>query len=135
MLCNLWRVARHRARGLRQLRDENLVEIILTEAPASRRSRQDARGRSTRFGAAKTPGGSAHHGPACLSREDLDELDALVVRLGALGPSGDPFTVVSTDMEFHQVLCERSEHTLLIDALRDSTSRRVSHPQHTLVSL
>ena len=35
-----------------------------------------------------------------------------------LGPSGDPFTVVSTDMEFHQVLCERSEHTLLIDALR-----------------
>ena len=50
--------------------------------------------------------------------EDLDELDALVVRLGALGPSGDPFTVVSTDMEFHQVLCERSEHTLLIDALR-----------------
>ena len=50
--------------------------------------------------------------------QDLAEMDALVVRLGELGPGGDPFNVVSTDMEFHRVLCERSEHALLIDALR-----------------
>ena len=51
-------------------------------------------------------------------RKDLDGLNALVRRLGDLEQQGDLFEIITTDMEFHRVMCERSEHTLVIDMLR-----------------
>jgi DNA-binding GntR family transcriptional regulator len=57
-------------------------------------------------------------------RQDLDSLNVLVRRLGNLEQQGDLeqqgnlIEIISTDMEFHRVMCERSEHTLVIDMLR-----------------
>jgi DNA-binding GntR family transcriptional regulator len=52
---------------------------------------------------------------------DLDELDALVRRLGALEQNDqrDVFEIVLADMEFHRVMCARSGHGALIDVLQD----------------
>ena len=51
-------------------------------------------------------------------RKDLDGLHALLRRLGDLEQQGDLFEIITTDMEFHRVMCERSQHTLVIDMLR-----------------
>ena len=45
-------------------------------------------------------------------------LNALVRRLGNLELQGDLFEIIATDVEFHRVMCERSEHRLVIDVLR-----------------
>ncbi|WP_410965018.1 FCD domain-containing protein, partial [Salmonella sp. SAL04286] len=50
--------------------------------------------------------------------QDLDELETLVRRLGQLERKGDLSEIVTTDMEFHRVMCERSDHGLVIDVLR-----------------
>jgi DNA-binding GntR family transcriptional regulator len=47
--------------------------------------------------------------------QDLEELDALVGRLGE--HDGDPFDSISADMEFHRVMCERGGHGVLMDML------------------
>jgi len=51
-------------------------------------------------------------------QQDLDELDTLVRRLGGLERKGDLFEIITTDMEFHRVMCERSDHALVMDVLR-----------------
>jgi len=119
-LCNLLGVSRGTVReALRQLRDENLVEIVpqrgacvTTLSPRRAWEIYTLRAQLEPYAVRLAIEREAYR------EQDLEELDALVVRLGALGSAGDPIAVVSTDMEFHRVLCERSEHALLIDALR-----------------
>jgi len=52
---------------------------------------------------------------------DLDELDALAGRLGSLEQTEqkDMFDIVLADMEFHRVMCARSDHGVLIEVLQN----------------
>jgi DNA-binding GntR family transcriptional regulator len=105
--------------ALRQLRDENLVEIVPhrgacvpTLSPRRAWEIYTLRSQLEPYAVRLAMERAAYRA------QDLDELDALVHHLGELQRQGDPVNVVSTDMEFHRVLCERSEHGLLLDALR-----------------
>jgi DNA-binding GntR family transcriptional regulator len=55
------------------------------------------------------------------SSEDLEDLDALVRRMGDHG--GDPFERIAADMEFHRVMCERGGHGTLMEMLRSLQSQ------------
>jgi DNA-binding GntR family transcriptional regulator len=105
--------------ALRHLRDENLVEIIPHQGAFV-----------TKLSAAKaweiyTLRAQLEPYALRLAMErhayrpqDVDELDALVRRLGDLERNGDLSEVIATDLEFHRVICERSDHGLVKDVLR-----------------
>ena len=52
------------------------------------------------------------------SAGDLDHLDELVHEMGRLEKAGDIAGNLRADGEFHHLMCERSNHGLLLDALR-----------------
>lgn len=105
--------------ALRLLLDENLVEIIphqgafVTQLSAKRaREIYTLRAQLEPYAVRLAMERQAYRQP------DLDELDALVRRLGDLERKGDLFEIITTDMEFHRVMCERSDHALVMDVLR-----------------
>jgi len=105
--------------ALRHLHDENLVEIIphqgafVTELSAKRaREIYTLRAQLEPYAVRLAMERKAYR------QQDLEELDTLVRRLGELERKGDLFEIITTDMEFHRAMCERSDHGLVIDALR-----------------
>ena len=105
--------------ALRHLRDENLVEIIphqgafVTRLSAKRTwDIYTLRAQLEPYAVRLAMERQAYR------PQDLEELDAIVRRLGDLERQGDLFEIITTDMEFHRVMCDRSEHTLVTDTLR-----------------
>ena len=105
--------------ALRQLQDDNLVEIVphqgacvATLSPKRAWEIYTLRAQLEPYAVRLAVERKAYR------PQDVEELDALVRRLGELERQGDAPDVVSADMEFHRVLCERSEHALVLDALR-----------------
>jgi len=105
--------------ALRQLQDENLVEIVphhgafvTTLSPQRAWEIYTLRAQLEPYAVRLAMDRQAFR------PQDLEDLDALVRRLGDLAREGDPFAVITTDMEFHRVMCERSDHTLVLDMLR-----------------
>jgi len=119
-LCNSLGISRGTVReALRQLQDENLVEIVphqgacvTTLSPKRAWEIYTLRAQLEPYAVRLAMERKAYR------PQDLEELDLLVRRLGELERQGDPFDVVSADMEFHRVMCERSEHELVLDTLR-----------------
>jgi DNA-binding GntR family transcriptional regulator len=105
--------------ALRQLQDENLVEIIPHHgAFVTKLSPQRAWETYTLRAQLEPYAVRLAMERKAFRPQDLEELDALVRRLGDLAPGGDPFDIITTDMEFHRVMCERSDHILVLDMLR-----------------
>lgn len=119
-LCTSLGISRGTVReALRQLQDENLVEIVphqgacvTTLSPKRAWEIYTLRAQLEPYAVRLAMERKAYR------PQDLEELDLLVRRLGELERQGDPFDVVSADMEFHRVMCERSEHALVLDMLR-----------------
>jgi len=105
--------------ALRHLNDENLVEIVphqgafVTELSAKRAQEIYTLRAQLEPYAVRLAMERRAYRP-----QDLDELETLVRRLGQLERKGDLSEIVTTDMEFHRVMCERSDHGLVIDVLR-----------------
>jgi DNA-binding GntR family transcriptional regulator len=51
------------------------------------------------------------------SESDVDQMETLVTRLGELEREGNIPETIRTDMELHRLICERSEHQLLLQVL------------------
>jgi DNA-binding GntR family transcriptional regulator len=51
------------------------------------------------------------------SQADLDEMKAMVKRLGELEKSDDYAETIETDINFHKIISQPSEHNLLLDVL------------------
>jgi DNA-binding GntR family transcriptional regulator len=105
--------------ALRHLQDENLVEIIPHQGAfvtllSAKRAREiyTLRAQLEPYAVRLAMERGAYR------QQDLDELDTLVRRLGGLERKGDLFEIITTDMEFHRVMCERSDHALVMDVLR-----------------
>ena len=105
--------------ALRHLRDENLVEIIPHQgAFVTRLSAKRAWEIYTLRAQLEPYAVRLAMDRKTYRPQDLEELDALVRRLGDLERQGDLFEIIATDMEFHRVMCERSDHALVTDTLR-----------------
>lgn len=55
--------------------------------------------------------------------QDLDALEALVHRMGELERRNEQVERLAADMEFHRIMCERSNHDVLMDVLRSLQSQ------------
>ncbi|TMI88718.1 MAG: GntR family transcriptional regulator [Bacillati bacterium ANGP1] len=116
--------------ALRHLQDETLVEIhphqgafVTRLSPRKAREIYTLRAQLEPYAVRLAMGRSAY------TQGDLDELDALVRRLGDLERSSDPehrsdlFEIITADMEFHRVMCGRSEHEMLMGVLKSLQSQ------------
>lgn len=56
------------------------------------------------------------------SEEDLEALAVLVRRMGECEEKGDVFGTIKADVEFHHLICERSDHQLLLGVLKNIQS-------------
>lgn len=56
------------------------------------------------------------------SDQDLEHLDALLVRMGECEQAGDIYATVKADLEFHYEMCKPSGHSLLLEVLRSLQS-------------
>jgi DNA-binding GntR family transcriptional regulator len=54
---------------------------------------------------------------------DFEILHGLVNRMGELDEAGNVFEVLQTDMHFHMLICERSNHRLLLNVLGNLQSQ------------
>lgn len=59
------------------------------------------------------------------AESDLQEMKMLVERLGELERSEDTSEAIQTDMQFHDVICRRCNHGLLLDMLKNLQSLTV----------
>lgn len=116
--------------ALRDLQDETLVEIQPHQgASVTRLSPRKAREIYTLRAQLEPHAVRLAMGRSAYTQGDLDELDALVRRLGELERTGDPehrsdlFAIITADMEFHRVMCERSEHEMLMAVLKSLQSQ------------
>lgn len=57
--------------------------------------------------------------------EDFQQMETLVRRLGELERSGDYSDAIETDMQFHDLICRRCNHGLLLDMLKNLQSLTV----------
>jgi DNA-binding GntR family transcriptional regulator len=53
---------------------------------------------------------------------DLEEIDALLRKLGELERRGQRFEQIKADVEFHYLICKPSDHQLLLNALKNLQS-------------
>lgn len=60
-----------------------------------------------------------------LTEEDFQLMRTLVARLGELERIGDYSDAIETDMQFHDVICRRCNHSLLLDMLKNLQSLTV----------
>ena len=105
--------------ALRQLQDEGLVEVIPHQgafvtklSPKKAWEIYTLRARLEPYAVRLALENNAY------TQEDLNALDALVRLMGELERRGKPFEQIAADMEFHRVMCERSNHQVLMDVLR-----------------
>lgn len=105
--------------ALRQLQDEGLVEVIPHQgafvtklSPRKAWEIYTLRARLEPYAVRLALENHAY------IQEDLSALDALVRLMGGLERQGKPFEQIAADMEFHRVMCERSNHQVLMDVLR-----------------
>ena len=56
------------------------------------------------------------------SDQDLESLDALLVRMGEFEQAGDLYATVKADLEFHYEMCKPSGHSLLLEVLKNLQS-------------
>jgi DNA-binding GntR family transcriptional regulator len=54
--------------------------------------------------------------------EDLEALAALVQRMGELEQEGDVLEISKADLDFHYLICERSDHQLLMELFKSLQS-------------
>jgi DNA-binding GntR family transcriptional regulator len=107
--------------ALRMVRDEGLVEIRHHQgAFVTQLSERKARELYT-FRALIEPYAlrlALERG--AYSPEDLTKLEASVDRLAALASEdgSNPYDIVAADIEFHEMICARSDHQILLAALR-----------------
>jgi len=105
--------------ALRYLQDENLVEIVPHQgAFVTRLSPKRAREIYTLRAQLEPYAVRLAMDRKAYRPQDLDQLDALVRRLADLERKRDLFETITTDMEFHRVMCERCDHEMLMDVLR-----------------
>lgn len=60
-----------------------------------------------------------------VTEDDFQQMRTLVARLGELERSGDYSDAIETDMQFHDLICHRCNHGLLLDMLKNLQSLTV----------
>ena len=105
--------------ALRQLQDEGLVEVIPHQgAFVTKLSAKKAWEIYTLRAQLEPYAVRLALENRAYTQQDLDALDALIRRMGELERRGGPVERIAADMEFHRVMCERSNHQVLMDVLR-----------------
>jgi DNA-binding GntR family transcriptional regulator len=106
--------------ALRMLRDEGLVEVIPHRgASVKGLSLQTAKELYTLRALLEPYAVRLALENQAYSKEDLEAMKALGQRLGQLEKSGGAiYETVQADVEFHRLICSRSEHQLLLETLK-----------------
>lgn len=122
--------------ALRYLRDEGLVEIIPHKgATVTRLSTRRARELYTLRAQIEPYAVRLAMERNGYTQEVLEELEGLVQQLGKLlsENDSDPFEIVTVDIEFHRLMCARSDHEVLMGVLRGIQSQTRLFIFHTLL--
>ena len=109
--------------ALRQLQDEGLVEVIPHRGVFVRKlSPRTAEEIYTLRVLIEPYAVRVALEDGAYSEEDLESLEALVQRMGECEGKGDVFGTIKADVEFHHLVCERSDHQLLLRVLENIQS-------------
>ena len=109
--------------ALRQLADEGLVEVIPHHgAFVTRLSPRRIKETFTLRALLEPYAVCVAMDAGAYGEEDLASLQTLVERLDELERRGDTFETLKADVRFHFLICERSEHELLLKVLKSFQS-------------